>query len=215
VRYSVFFLLIVFSCNPPSLDRESQRIVKEELDSRRIIRASDGEIIAKAQEIGKEVTEASQNALSSALMEALKEKGLMGAIQYCNIQAMPIVDSLSQQYNARIGRTSLKTRNRANEPTSLEEQILEAYQHAHDNNQALNDNVQLLSNEEILYTKPIVIGNAMCLNCHGTPGNELLAENYEELKKLYPNDEAIGYSVGDFRGIWSIRFNKKEILKNM
>jgi hypothetical protein len=60
-----------------------------------------------------------------------------------------------------------------------------------------------------------VINNAQCLNCHGTPGKEVLPENHELIKGLYPQDRATGYSMDDLRGMWSIRLSKKEIIKSL
>jgi hypothetical protein len=214
VRYFSLISIILLSCNPPSLDRESQRIVKKELESRKIIKATDGDILAAAQATGNLIAAASQEALSTELMKAFKDRGLLEAIKYCNLKAIPVTDSLGSEYKAVIRRTSLNTRNPENDPGSLEEEILEAYQFTHDNNQQIGENVQML-NDEILYTKPIVINNALCLNCHGTPGKELLPENHEVIKGLYPDDNAVGYSMGDLRGMWSIRLSKKEIIKSL
>jgi hypothetical protein len=216
VRY--FFLLsfvVIFSCNPPKMDKESQGIVKKELESRRIIKATEGEILAAAQSMGNIIADTSQKALAGELMNALKAGGIGEAIKYCNIAAIPVVDSLANLYKAGVKRTSLNTRNPANDPTLIEKQILEAYEYSHDNNQPIGENVQELDKEHILFTKPIMIGNAMCLNCHGTPGKDIAPKDHDVLKELYPNDNATGYSMGELRGMWSIRLSKREIIKSL
>lgn len=61
----------------------------------------------------------------------------------------------------------------------------------------------------IAFYAPIRV-NEFCLQCHGKLGETLSEKNYEVIKELYPEDEAIGYSAGDLRGIWSIRFKKEK-----
>jgi len=41
----------------------------------------------------------------------------------------------------------------------------------------------------------------LCLTCHGTPGKDIKPEVYEAIKRKYPEDKAIGYREGDFRGV--------------
>ena len=50
--------------------------------------------------------------------------------------------------------------------------------------------------------------NDLCLKCHGKIGEELTQENADLIKKYYPNDLAVGYGKGGFRGVWSIGFEK-------
>ena len=55
--------------------------------------------------------DATFSVLSGQLQKALKAGGLDSAIHYCNLAAMPLVDSLSQLHKAQIRRTSMKVRN--------------------------------------------------------------------------------------------------------
>jgi len=59
------------------------------------------------------------------------------------------------------------------------------------------------------------LNGAAEIHIHGTPGNEIGNENYEHIKKLYPDDKAINYTVGELRGIWSISFNKQQLLNGI
>ena len=51
-------------------------------------------------------------------------------------------------------------------------------------------------------TKPL------CLKCHGKIGETLNEDDYTIIKKIYPDDKAIGYDNENLRGIWSIQFEK-------
>ena len=51
----------------------------------------------------------------------------------------------------------------------------------------------------------MIIG-PLCLKCHGQISNGLDSSAYEVIQQRYPSDRAIGYSLGDLRGMWSIRW---------
>jgi hypothetical protein len=45
-----------------------------------------------------------------------------------------------------------------------------------------------------------------CLNCHGNAEKDIATKTLEVIMQKYPNDLAIGYKEGDFRGLWKITF---------
>ena len=57
---------------------------------------------------GKDIAKATFNELSSNLMEQMKLGGPSQAIPFCNLQATPITEQLSEKYNVIIKRTSNK-----------------------------------------------------------------------------------------------------------
>ena len=61
---------------------------------------------------------------------------------------------------------------------------------------------------EVLFYKSIRLGMPACLKCHGKPETDINSETLTVLKDKYPNDLAINYSIGDFRGAWKIVFQK-------
>src|SRR5690606_23801151 len=104
--------VIFFSACTPSPDRRVDgEAVKEEMKQREVKRVSEGRFLAAAQKQGSEIAAAVQAALFGELQRAISEEGVEEAIRYCNLKALPIVDSLSHIYKAKIKRTSLKTRN--------------------------------------------------------------------------------------------------------
>jgi len=52
------------------------------------------------------------------------------------------------------------------------------------------------------YAEPIIV-QPMCLTCHGS---ELDAGVAEQIAELYPEDQATGFSAGDFRGVFWVEF---------
>ncbi len=187
--------------------------IKKEITSREIIHVTEAEIVQKAHEVGAAIAINSQQALGKKLQSALGTGGVEHAIGYCNLQAIPLVDSLAKAFNAHIRRVSVKYRNPADAPSSLELQILEAYEAQKSDSIPLTTNVQPLENDQYLFTKPIIIDNALCLTCHGTPENGLAESTVLLINSKYPDDKAIGYNMGDLRGMWSIIIPKKNIVQ--
>ncbi len=157
---------------------------------------------------GRTVSAAVFAALSSALQQALEEGGVARAVEYCKLNALPIVDSLSRVHQARIRRTSHRLRNPLNAPTRLEEPVLNDYEYRFAKEQALEPIVKKLSGERFAYFAPIYT-QEFCLRCHGKLGETLSPIDYREIKKHYPEDNAIGFAAGDLRGMWSIVFETR------
>lgn len=158
-------------------------------------------------EKGKAVAEATFAELSSKLATAIGEKGISGAIEYCNLAAMPLVDSLSAANNATIRRTSLRTRNPDNAPSNWERGILSSYEASYQAGQPMQPIVKGLDEHTVAFAAPIVM-KPLCLKCHGEIGTDIAAPDYLTIKKLYPNDEAFGFADQQLRGMWSITFKK-------
>ena len=155
---------------------------------------------------GKSIAMATFSTLSAELGKALEEGGVSQAVEVCNIAAMPLVDSLSKAHNATIRRTSLKVRNPKNTPSADELKILNDYA----KNAETRDKIELQIIEVdgmVSFYAPIMT-KPLCLKCHGKIGETLNEEDYEVIKKLYPDDQAIGYDNENLRGIWSIQFEK-------
>lgn len=156
---------------------------------------------------GKEIAAASFKKLSEQLMAQMKEGGPAQAIPFCNMEAVPLVDELSKEYNAIIKRTSDQLRSCDNEPTDRELDIINEYQELLKANKPIAPIVELDKKGNKHFYAPIKI-SAKCLICHGEKGKTLTVKTDSIIKSLYPNDLAIGYKNGDLRGIWSITFNE-------
>lgn len=154
-------------------------------------------------EQGSAIAAASFTALSGRLMAAIKQGGVSEAVQYCNVAGLPLMDSLSQAHEVSIRRTSLKVRQPKDMPTVAEKKALDQYHAQFAAGEVLKPFV-----ENNTFYAPILVSEA-CLKCHGQLGETLKLEDYDLIKQLYPEDEAIGYVAGDLRGIWSITFAAK------
>jgi len=166
---------------------------------------------ALAMQKGKEIAMASQKTLGANLKGAIQRGGIQEAFAFCNVQAMPITDSLSLAYDATVKRAALRVRNPIDEPTKTERTILEEYQAKMKAGETPEPRVINLDDNYLLYTQPIAIKNGLCLNCHGEVGTQVQQETYALIQERYPDDQATGHKMGDLRGIWSIRFEKSSL----
>ncbi|MFT6338050.1 MAG: hypothetical protein ACJATI_004820 [Halioglobus sp.] len=192
-KTAIFFLLTAFiiaiGCKNTST-KIPMVISEQEFDEEFIIK-------------GKEIASSAFLSLSGELAKAVKNGGLKNALSYCNTNAIPLTDSLSNAHNVDIKRTSLKFRNPRNKPTEREKEILNQYELAKENGQIME---AIIDNEAERKTfhAPIIV-QAACIKCHGAKSNISM---YDSILKLYPNDLATDYTQGDLRGMWSISFNK-------
>lgn len=157
-------------------------------------------------EIGLEYAVSTKAALGKNLISAIQEKGTLGALEFCNIQAMPLTDSMAVVHKAKIKRVSDKPRNSNNQANAQELEYIEVFK----NSVASDTKVEPIVNQangQVSFYYPITT-NAMCLQCHGIPNEQIRPETLSALKNLYPDDKAIGYDVDEVRGIWSIQFDE-------
>ena len=163
-------------------------------------------VMEKYLKLGREIATVTQAELLKAVQGAISSGGPAYAVDYCNIEALDIKDSLSTLNNCTIQRLSMKYRNPADKPvTDIEMEQLNTYEMLHGEGETLTPSVYIVG-DEVEYYQPIVIGSGACLLCHGDPGTQIARETMSVIKKLYPNDLATGYAMNDFRGVWKITF---------
>lgn len=159
-------------------------------------------------EKGKKVAEVTFKTLSGQVKGAIEKGGVSNAVQYCNLVANPLVDSISKVYSVDIRRVTFNARNPENRPKAQEKEILIRFEQEDKEGNAPWPTLDTLDDGRIAFFAPIYINNPLCLVCHGNPGSTISEEDYAVISKLYPEDEAIGYQLNDLRGMWSITFNE-------
>ena len=212
VYFIVFFNILVSCTSDKKVDSEA---VRQEIKSREIKRATEAEIVSKVHEIGNLIALSAKKTLGKNLKQSLNRGGVENAVNFCNLNAMTLIDSLEKSFGVEIKRASLKARNQNDLPNTLEKELLEAYAYQWKDSIPLQTNVQALDENRYLFTKPIHIDNDLCLKCHGTMENGLSQETIDFIVLKYPNDKATGYQIGDLRGIWSITIPKKMVVQSL
>jgi len=154
-------------------------------------------------EIGLEYALATKAVLGKNLMGAIQSKGTLHTMEFCNLKAIPLTDSMSTYYNAKIRRVSERNRNPNNKANAEELKYIEQFK-ADLATKIESKPVVLEKGNQVQFYYPIPT-NTMCLQCHGT---QIKPEVSKQILKLYPNDLAVGYNENEIRGIWSITFDK-------
>lgn len=189
-------LLVFIGCGQQKKETYQDLPVKEELP--------------EAKQKGMDITKQAFGTLSSNLKQAMSKGGVSHALKFCNIEAMPLTDSLSDHYGVKIRRVSHKPRNPLNKADSLEMESIRKYRASIENEEELKP-YTFRAEKAFIYHAPIRINNGLCLNCHGQPGTDISDQNMKVINKLYPQDKATGFSMGELRGIWTIRFPEAAI----
>ncbi|MEZ4938611.1 MAG: DUF3365 domain-containing protein [Crocinitomicaceae bacterium] len=133
--------------------------------------------------IGNQVTNTAQSTLLKHVGSAMKMGGPNAAIQYCNINALSITDSLSTANHVKISRVTERNRNEKNALVQEDLGIWEFYKSGEINVQ-MGDTLVNLSGKMVYY-KPIYIANPACLNCHGQEGTDILEGTIAKLNEFY------------------------------
>jgi len=211
---SLFSILILISCNTE--ERVSREVFDNVKRESAVKRVTDVQIVEKALAMGNQISSEAQEQLMTILQTAIEEKGIAGAVEFCNAEALPIVQSVGEQYGVEVRRVSNRYRNPSDLPREDEEAILGAYEYNQEIGESSEPNIQKLQGGEILlYTRAITIPGQFCLNCHGEPNTDIGDEVMRKIDSLYPNDKAKGHVQGDLRGMWSVRIPRKEVISRL
>lgn len=207
-------ILSLLSCN--NEERISREVFEDVKKGMAVKRVSDVQIVEKALAMGNEISMEAQEQLMQTLQNAIQEKGMVGAVEFCNVEALPLTQSVGMANDVDIRRVSNNNRNPDNSPNEDEETLLDAYEYNNENNIKSDANIQKLQNGEVLlYTRAITISNQLCLNCHGDPNVDIDPQVKQRIDELYPQDNAKGYTIGDLRGMWSIKIPRKEVIRRL
>ncbi|MFA5618716.1 MAG: DUF3365 domain-containing protein [Weeksellaceae bacterium] len=145
----------------------------------------------------------SQKTLLKNISGAISKGGTEYAVEFCNLKAMPLTDSLSAHYGVSISRITDKSRNPLNQLKSAADREVFEYFRA---NSGLIDS--LISNgDQQVYYKRINAAMPACIQCHGNPESDIASGTLLKIQTLYNQDQALGYALNDFRGLWKIETN--------
>ena len=173
--------LLLFSCNSKKISEETY---------------------AEFQKKGTEISNNAQSVLLANVGKAIQTGGTVYAVEFCNLEASGIVDSLNQANNCVISRVSEKNRNLQNKlKTSTEKGLWKIFE-----TKNLTDTL-IQEQNKLVYYKSIKTGLPACLKCHGQPGSDIEPSTFDKIQSLYPADLATGYKLNDFRGLWKIEFS--------
>ena len=187
----ISILFIIKSCSSPSAKQEKESETKEEFSF---------------LERGQSIALNAKSALGQNLIKAISEGGTAHAIEFCNIRAIPITDSLAQLQNAQIKRVSDNNRNPYNAANADELNYIKKVKEQIASKEEFNGEVKLIDGKWVGYYP--IITNAMCLQCHGKPKEDIEPSTLAMIDEKYPNDLAKGYAINELRGIWVVEMTQ-------
>ena len=146
--------------------------------------------------------------LLAVLRAEIDKGGLEGAIATCSEVAPQLAREASQASGWAIRRVSLRNRNPKAVPDEWERAVLEDF----DRRAAAGENPATLERAEAVtvggqtqwrYMRALPT-QELCMSCHGAV-ERLSPAVRAQLQSRYPDDRAVGYSVGQIRGAMTIR----------
>ena len=148
----------------------------------------------------KKIAEETKKNLVTNLTQKISEKGAENALEFCNVNAIPLTKQLEDQHNVMIKRVSDKNRNPDNAANETERKYIYFFKEQ----LALKQKLEAKFDNGVFYA-PITT-NSMCLQCHGSE-KDIKPATLAKIKSLYPNDKATGYQENELRGLMVIKPN--------
>jgi len=212
-KIALLILAYLLSFCSSSLSEKEREAIRFEKNQREIRKINTADIILATYVRGMTITTIADSLITTRLEFMIQEYGITHAIEQYDPIVQPILDSISNANNAEIKRISHKARN--TELGEIEKELLEAYLYNNKDKPKVLDNVQVIDDNLLLYSKPIIINNPLCLNCHGIIGYDLTDFGEKMFRSLNTNDTITGYKRGDLIGMWSVLLSKKEIINSL
>ena len=146
-----------------------------------------------------------------AKIQAVGSKdGLPAVVDFCNENANKLADSIGKAHKVAIKRTSNRFRNEKNKPNADQQAVIDNYLRLQEDPNRQMEPIVMKDGEGFVHFYAPIKLKKECLKCHGKPGDEIKEPILEKIKKYYPNDKATGFSEGELRGIWDIKFLDKK-----
>lgn len=155
---------------------------------------------------GQKIAAASQDVLGKNLVNAISTGGTKYAVEFCNVEAIPLTDSMAGVMNASVRRVTDKPRNSNNLANNAEMTLIKNMKEEMENDETPKPQIREINEKMVGYYA--VITNQMCLNCHGRKDVDIASETYKKIKMLYPSGKATGYLANELRGMWVVEMNK-------
>jgi len=159
------------------------------------------ELVAEARALAGKL----QQGLQGELFAALKQGGPVNALTVCRDRAPGIATTTATGTPWQVGRTAERFRNPANAPDAWESVALTEFARRLQQGEAPPqierwEIVERDGARVFRYARAIVTAEP-CLNCHGAA---LQPEVAAEIRRLYPQDRATGFTAGELRGAFTL-----------
>ena len=211
-QYLSIFLVstvAIYACSQSDKEKQSKETsstTESEITPQALINSE------QIKERGLEITSHMQQVLAGQLIKAIEDSGVTYALQYCNLNASRLTDSISNLHNVRIKRVSHKARNIRNQVNRNESDMIRNFQKHVEQGQLLEPIVSE-TDERFTYFAPIMLMAPLCLKCHGIPDKDIAPQDFIAINMLYPDAKATGFQMNDLRGMWRVDFDKSTLVQ--
>jgi len=158
----------------------------------------------EAKRIAKQAIKNVGGKLKHTLMQKVKKGGFANAADFCATQANNIAKEASKTLpqGVRVQRITDKPRNSLNRATIEHLKVFSYIKEKMNQGRTPPMVVKKIGENHFQIYKPLII-DGKCLNCHGDSSSRN-QEAYKVISAKYPNDKAIGYQKGEFRGAFLV-----------
>lgn len=155
-------------------------------------------------DLGRQIVGQAFSVLSSNLMTAIAKGGPSNALEFCSVNVAPIVATVANARGVELRRVTHKPRNPDNQASPAELALIESYRARLATTTNLPPQIVTNASGRTQFVAPILLGNPLCLQCHGQPGTEIAPGTLSVIDRLYPADAARGFKLGELRGLWVV-----------
>lgn len=151
-------------------------------------------------EKGRMLSQRAAETLNARLNASLQQGGTEGAVAFCSLKGLPLLDSLEEAHGVHFRRAAVRYRNPENRANAQEAEHIARYEAELAEGRALEPVVVETTGGKTLFFSPIVLA-PNCTQCHG---KEIEPAVMAQIKARYPEDRATGFDPGQIRGLWSL-----------
>ncbi len=148
-----------------------------------------------------QIFQAYQKDVVGSLKAALVGGGTTAAIPVCKGVSAKLSERFATMEEVSVRRVAVRYRNAEHIPDAFEASIFKEWEEGLENGLppvAISRETE----EGLRVMQPIMLGARLCLRCHGKQ-RDMAPETIAMLKRLYPQDNAIDFELGDVRGAFS------------
>ncbi|WP_045687700.1 DUF3365 domain-containing protein [Hymenobacter sp. AT01-02] len=191
---ATLLLLATAACRPDQVEHLSNtKELAVEAENQQVKRIMPADLLRATRWAGDSLTRTADRELRQVLAQKLAAGGVAAALPYCNPDSLPITDSLAQVLQAKLTWYSARPRNPAHRAALAAAEV---------NSADTTRRVARPSSEVFTYQRVVVLQDALCLRCHGAPGQDITPADLALIKQRYPQDQATGYQLGQGMGVW-------------
>jgi len=164
--------------------------------------------LQEVKQLGKKSSQLLLKTLGKNMKSRMQNGGVMNALDFCSNEAYSLTEKVNRELpdGVSVKRVSVKYRSPANKPSASELAILETFENMKKQNIILPSHlIEQVDSHTYKYYKPLTISKKVCLKCHGVVKN---IELKHEISNRYPLDSAMGYKMGDLRGVVIVTIKK-------